>query len=83
MCRPNSYLHGPKLVINSLCHQVISLTNVDLSSKVFYGIHLKAFYQEMLMDLFRNMFWKYYHISKGANEQIYFIRKSRKPKVLA
>ena len=32
-------------------HQAITRTNLDLSSKLFYGIHLRAISQEALMDI--------------------------------
>ena len=48
-------------------------TNVDLSSKVFYGIHLWAISQEVLMNLIRNMCteittWNLLPYLPGANE---------------
>ena len=36
-------------------HQAIAWTNVDLLSKVFCGIQLRAISQEVLMNLIRNM----------------------------
>ena len=36
-------------------YQAITWTNVDLWSKVFCGIHLRAFSQEVLMNLIHNM----------------------------
>ena len=36
-------------------HQAITWIDVDLSSKVFCGIHLRAISQEVLMNMIRNM----------------------------
>ena len=36
-------------------NQAITWTNVDLSSKVFCGIHLRGISQEVLMNLIHNM----------------------------
>ena len=38
--------------------QAIIWTNVDLSSKVFYGIHMRAILHEMLMNLICNMYFQ-------------------------
>ena len=54
-------------------HQTITLTNVDLSSNVFCGIHQKAILSEVLINLIRNTYSKN-KLSKllkhlpGANE---------------
>ena len=47
--------------------QAITWTNIDLSSEMFTGIHLRTISQEMLMNLTRNMcseitLSNYYHI---------------------
>ena len=39
--------------------QAITWTNVDLSSKVFYGIHQRATLQELLQNLVSNVFRDY------------------------
>ena len=36
-------------------HQTITSTNIDLSSKVFYGIHLRAISEDLLMNLIHDM----------------------------
>ena len=60
------YLHEEHLLwINSLSHsdvtvtwrhQAITWTNVDLLSKLFCGLHLRAVSQDLLMNLIRHMF---------------------------
>ena len=52
--------YGQNVGINSLWpsawpHQGIIWTYVDLSSKVLCGIHLKAVWQEVLMNLISNL----------------------------
>ena len=60
---------GSTLVVVMACclpapSHYLNLFNVDLSSKVFCGIHLGAISQEELMDLIHN-FLNYYRISQG------------------
>ena len=50
-------------------HQAITWTNVDLSSKMFCGIHLRVISPGVLTNLIRNMWTKttvyiYYHIPR-------------------
>ena len=57
-------------------HQAISLTNIDLSSKVFCGIHLRTISQDVPMNLIRYMSSKITVIKllvhlPGANELRY------------
>ena len=53
-----------KLWFAAWCHQAITWNNIDLSLKVFCGIHLRAISLEGPMHLFCNMrFWNCYHIS--------------------
>ena len=40
-------------------YQAITWANFDLSSQVFYGIHLTAISQEMLMNLICKVFSNY------------------------
>ena len=65
-------------------HQVITSTNVGLSSEAFCGIHSRAMSQELLMKLIGNMcseitHWNYHH-----NEfiYIYFLKTTQLIKIL-
>ena len=51
------HISGSTLIHVMACclwHQAITWTNVDLPSKTFCGIHLRAIWQEVLMNLIRN-----------------------------
>ena len=39
-------------------HQAITWTNVELSPKVFCGIHLRSISKQMLMKSIRNIYWE-------------------------
>ena len=49
-CRVMPYILVNIGSANGWRHQAITWTNVDLSSKVFCGIHLRSISQEVLMN---------------------------------